>query len=1698
MAVLSAAEESFPRIPGYEVLSPLGEGAVSVVYRARRQGRHYALKVMKSSNADAGGSMLRFRREAAAVARLLHPSLARVAEVGEAGGRPYLAMDLVEGENLLQRLAKGPLDQAAVVAIGMQLASALSEVHRHGLVHRDIKPDNVVVGPSGKACLIDFGFATAIETGQPASDSVAGTLLYAAPEQLGLLSRPLDGRADLYALGATLFHCACGRAPFQTADVAELLHHLAAVQPPSASALRAELSPTLSRILAKLLAKDPDDRYQTAEGLRADLEVLEELDGQTQAGQLPALGGRDRHFRHRSDVPLIGRKTELAALEERWEAARADHGSTVQVEGESGSGKSRLVRELRRRAESEAWVIHAKCQLGDAVPLGPIREAIEEHLAALNRLPEADRQAAVNELREASRENATVLARLSPALASLLGLGEDVAASQVHEKEVFYARVADFFIGLARRRGALFLHVDDIQWIDEGSLELVRQLAARAPELPILILTTARTDAASAEATRRFVDLLGDKLSRRIALGPLSDEAVRELVLAHLGGRGVDEQVLRQVTQLANGNPWALGEYVRLLLDRGLLEPRGDHWVADGRLSDVALPRDMVSLVVSRLDRLGAEARAVVGAASLIGHHFPVALLARGTGKSAERVGRALQEALAANLVEQLDGGEYAFVHDRVQEAAAERLAPADRARVHEALALQLDAIAHPSPAQVHAAAKHYAACALPAHARRLAETSLLAGQYALEAYSNQDAFELLTRAQAAAAQSPGSNAETLKLATALGLACTRTARFEEAYRQFQRALSVATDEVARAEIQYLIALALVSEGKEKQSWVELTKAFSMIGRPLPKGGFSLTLSILWNLFWAVVLGVTRLGYGSARGDRRARLRLLSQMQGTASIIAYMQSMVGMLVLLTLREVVSTQPLGTSSEHARARAFYGGMLALVRLNGPADRHGQAAIQMAEQLGDKGVTALCRFYYSLNLQYRGFTRKAEALSRQIKQDILTYLGSFESSLYIGDFCFQLQLRGYSREAVEVAQAMLPFNDAIRNAQQQANQRGLIFANLALTGRLPEGLTRRQEQLEIAARHPDSIWVQCGVHFTGIHALLEQGELGPELEEHIAGFLSFRIIDYHTRYTYFLIAWARYEQLRLAPAELRAAARKRLSGALMVARVLSPTPAHRCQLEAIAGGWAALEGRHAQARRRFSRAEALAREADSAWGQFMVARERARLAAAEGDEITRRGALIVAHELAHRLGWVARAAQLKREFPDRRAEASAADTLVGSAADSMRTSTLNTERHMHMLLEVSRASANSLDLHAQARAALDELVRVLGAERAFMFLCDAKGELVLQGGRDASGNELTELKGYSSTVVQKVAKTREPLVVAGTEEGALLGSESAVAHNLRSIVAAPMMFQDELLGVVYLDNRLAKGVFTQEITQLLSAIAGQLAVAVRTGRMAQVEAERRALEKDIALTAAVQALLLPKADEVEAGPVRLAAYYQPAEQCGGDWWWQESLPDGRHLVVVGDVTGHGAASSMVTATVAASFQTIRMLLAASPEGGDIARLLGLMNDSFQRTTGSAYFMTLSAVVIDPTRERISWFNAGAPPVFFARPGEKWGLLHSQGTPFGDTPFSVAVVEEPFPAGSRALVFTDGAFELARPSARPLGLNGLKRILAETGALPLTGARAHLVQKLRAIQGDTAPEDDITLVLVELGGQAAAVLP
>ncbi|HEY1015179.1 MAG TPA: AAA family ATPase [Herpetosiphonaceae bacterium] len=1448
-------------IPSIQLLDEIGRGADSIVYRGRHAEGLFAVKVLRDlGSARAADTALRFRREAAVLARLRHPGIASVMEVGEAEGRTFLVMEYVEGPTLTQALDAGPLPEPQIVALGRGLADALAAIHRLGLVHRDVKPSNILFDGLNRPKLIDFGFAAQVNPHNPAQ-SIVGTFFYSAPEQTGMIKRPVDGRADLYALGVVLFECATGALPFESQDVGELIRQHAVAPPPGVRELNPAISPALAAIIARLLAKDPDDRYQSGKGLAADLDRLENFNAALAEGHQPALGARDEPVNSQFEAPLVGRSQEIGQLQELWNEARQGRGSMVLIEGETGIGKTRLVRELIHRAGgSRALALTGRCT-DDPLPFEPLREAVDGYLRTIYALPDSQKHKAAEQVKAAAAGWPGLLRRFSPLLAGLLGEADETEAAD-ESPEHFYDAIVDFLLRLSRFHAGLVLFIDDIHGIEDASAQVLKRLNAQAAQAPLLAVC-----AGSSDAGQPLGDLaheIGLPPSQRLVLLPLTIDAVNRLVAGRLGGFELDRAIIRQLATRSHGNPFAVEEYVKSMLDAGLLRPAWGSWQVDAEgLEELKLPGDVVQLVVRRIEDLAPETIEILRAAAVLGARFRLDLLPAICGVDEDDINMAVIEAAGEHLLERGAGGEYVFVHARVQEALLSQLDAEAQRRIHRAIAGVLDRRGGDGEAHVYALARHYALGGISANPERTYQANVAAGRLALADYAHQEAYDFLSQALAAAdlgAITPDAGVEAT-----MGEVCVQTARMNEAVGHFKRSVAQAREPAQRAFLLGRLANAYLAQYRTIEAWEHLEKAFRELGATPPQTTPRQVIGALaeWRRGRKLKKSGERRQHTPREREQLKTKLSLYEIGGRTLFFNLRDEL--LLAQTIIRQLATAQQMGPSRELALAIGQYATLLNLFKRMKAADELIEEARAVAESQGDRQALAYVALNHALGKHLAGAALDAERLMRRSITEHGTWLDGGDYLRACLDLAWNLLMRGYVREAQEWLQLARARAEQTRAFGEEMAGHPLTFysgSTLVALGKPAEGLALLEQGREYLESIPFDQYRWGWGNYLGhqMLAALELGDPAEALDELLAIHRRLNLrpgrVRLHLRHFYVFHAYARLALAAAAPpgepSGHRGPLLEPLRAAVAQLKLTATLPALRCHYLAAAGGLKRLEGQSDEALKLLAAGAAEARDIDSPWALFEIARQRAAILAERGNSAGARREAYLAHDLAAEHGWPQRLRRVRAEFQI--VESSSGKTSNRPTTTSRGTSTqhsssmsssgsggsssLKLQRYLDALLQVSLAAATVFDPDLQARAALDEIVRILGAERAFLFTArEGSDQLDLKAGRDASRQDLAELAGYSRTVVERVRATRQPTVISGTDEGALLGSESVVTNNLRSIIAAPLLLRERLVGVVYLDNRLARGVFTEDDVSILLAVANHIAINFETARAVQ---------------------------------------------------------------------------------------------------------------------------------------------------------------------------------------------------------------------------------------------------------------------
>ena len=700
--------------PQYQDIDVVYAGARTVVYRATRRSdrQPVIVKVLQSSH-PTFNELVQFRNQYVITQHCDSPFIVKPLALEQYGNGYGLVMPDWGAISLATYWQETNFNLGELLAIAIQLSEALHFLARHQILHKDIKPANILIHPNTKQIqLIDFSIASLLPKEHqrfvhPAG--LEGTLAYISPEQTGRMNRGLDYRTDFYGLGVTLYELLTGRLPFAASDPLELLHcHIARSPTAPANLLdhQGQAYPAmLSAIIMKLMAKNAEDRYQSALGLKHDLErCLQSWEGTGEIAKFN-LGERDVGDRFLIPEKLYGREKEVQALLNAFERVSRGNSELILVAGFSGIGKTAIVNEVHKPIIAKhGFFIKGKFdQFNRNIPFSAFVQALKNLAEQLLSESDVKIQYWKTRILEAVGDKAQVIIDLIPELEQILGGQPAVSElSGVAAQNRFTLVFQNFIQVFTTSEHPLVIFIDDLQWADAESLKLLQALLTDSRLKHLLLLGAYRDNEVSSAHPLMLTlgELEGSEIQTGvIVLSSLNKSSLNTLISDTFhSSLKATEPVTDLVIQKTQGNPFFVTQFLRALYQDDLIAFDLDHgcWQCDlVQVQKAALTNDVVEFMAFRLKRLPKTTREILTLASCIGAQFDLESLAIIAEQSEAEVAAALWQALQEGMVLPhsdlyklyLEDGKsrenqfkeslnYQFLHDRVQQAAYSLLAP--------------------------------------------------------------------------------------------------------------------------------------------------------------------------------------------------------------------------------------------------------------------------------------------------------------------------------------------------------------------------------------------------------------------------------------------------------------------------------------------------------------------------------------------------------------------------------------------------------------------------------------------------------------------------------------------------------------------------------------------------------------------------------------------------------------------------------------------------------------------------------------------------------------------------------------------------------------------------------------------------------------------------------------------------------------
>ena len=687
-------------IPSHKIYDQIYQGSMNILYRGQRE-QDNAPVIIKTPSSEYPNT-----RE---LAKLSH-EYEITKDLGIKGIlRPYslhkyenslvLIFEDIGGQSLKILLALEKMSLKGFLAIAISLAETLDQLHQNNIIHKDINPDHIIINvQTGEVKLWGFGNASSLPREDPGTLSLSftgGTLAYISPEQSGRMNRILDYRTDFYSLGVTFYEILTGKLPFQATDPLELVHYHMAKQPVPPHKVDPQIPKVLSDIVLRLMAKTAEDRYQSASGLKADLEeCLSRLEA-TGVIEEFQIGRHDISEKLRIAQGLYGREPEIEFLLKAFNQVSQEKTKMVMVSGYAGVGKTSLVKEIGKSiSRDRGYFISGKFdQLQRNIPYRPLISACQDLVHELLTEGKTKLERWKEELLAGLGANGQIIIDVIPEIELMIGPQPPVIElGPVESQNRFNLVFRDFIRVLGKKEHPLVIFLDDLQWVDPDSVKLI-ELIMTDEDTKYLFLIGAYRDN---EVDRsHHLTIFFEKLQMEtrpfdiVVLGPLNLEHLTQLIADTLKSeKEAVTPLAKLVFQKTNGNPFFVNQFLSTLYNERLLvfdtDERRWKWEMS-KIRSLDITDNVVDLLINRLQRLSLETQHVLRLAACIGNRFDIGTLSLVTEHKAADTFQyllpALQEGLAISTAGSLGRGDkdpgindevetFKFQHDRVQQAA--------------------------------------------------------------------------------------------------------------------------------------------------------------------------------------------------------------------------------------------------------------------------------------------------------------------------------------------------------------------------------------------------------------------------------------------------------------------------------------------------------------------------------------------------------------------------------------------------------------------------------------------------------------------------------------------------------------------------------------------------------------------------------------------------------------------------------------------------------------------------------------------------------------------------------------------------------------------------------------------------------------------------------------------------------------------
>jgi predicted ATPase/GAF domain-containing protein/tRNA A-37 threonylcarbamoyl transferase component Bud32 len=1487
-------------LTGYQIFSKIYESSNSEIYQGIRDSdnRTVIFKVLKQDYPTAQ-ELTRYRQEYKIIHSLNFDGAIKAYGLEPYGRTLVIILEDFGARSLKEWIKPKPLTLNKFLPLAIKIVENLAQIHAAKIIHKDINPANIVYNQkTGQLKIIDFGIATIFNQENLTFKNpnvLEGTLAYISPEQTGRMNRSLDHRSDLYSLGVTFYELLTKRLPFETSDPLELVHCHLAKQPLTLQQINPEIPVVISNLVMKLMAKAAEDGYQSATGVKADLqECLEQLET---TGRISNFAIATQDLANKFQIPqkLYGRETEIATLMaafERVVTTKSDlpHAELMLVTGYSGMGKTTLVQEIYKPiTETRGYFISGKFdQFQHNIPYSAVVDALTNLVEQLL----GETQTQLNHWREqlltALGSNGQVIINVIPELELIMGRQPNLAELEAAAaKNRFNLLFKNFINVFCDSEHPLVIFLDDLQWADSASLKLIELLMVDADLEYLFLIGSYREDEIN---PAHLLTITLDKLRRegtivnQIALKPLALNQVNQLIADTLHSQPEYVRSLAElVWQKTSGNPFFINEFLKGIYTENLLvyntvphfpklkKSRGrGNWQWDlQEIKKISSTDNMVKFMIGKMQKLPESTQNLLSLAACMGAEFDLNTISIIAQKPAAQVWENLTLAIGVDLIiplsdlnEQLVVQNYKFGHDRIQQGAYALIEQSQKLLIHLKIGRLLWQNASPKelPEKIFTIVDQLnlgqQLIAEQLERNQVAQLNLLAGQKAKIANAYEAALKYLTIGQQLLVTESWQTNYDLILS--LYSEAAEVAYLSGDFEQMEDCVSVVLKQAKtlldRVKVYRVKLDAYLSQNRELEAIYLALPVLENLEFTLPESPQPLDIQrelakTQTHLAERQIEDLINLS-SMKDPEKLAVMKIASSIFSSIFIAAP-----ELLPILVSKQVSLSLEFGNTPLSAFAYVNYGLILC-----GIADeietgyRFGRLALNIAEQLQAQELLPRITAVFSTAISiWKEPVRNSLAALKSAYQ-----IGLEMGDLYYGTTCAYLylfQAAFVGKELTQLASEAIVYHRVFHRLQQQntlnyLNIYSQAINNLRGQASIPyrlQGEFYDEAMMQPLHQSVNDRYGLCALYVNKLHLCFLFGEYDQAVEnatqaqQYLDGATSTFLIPLFYFYDS-LAHLAIYPSVPIFQQQ----------------QILARVAAHKAKMQQwanhaprnylhkfylIEAEQARIQGSYLEAMDFYDRAIAEAREnkyineealANELAAKFYLDWDKVRIAQVYMNE---------AHYFYSLWGAIAKVEDLQAKYSQLLLKSSATAALP----DHLISTTNDSKTHSGEILDLatiikaSQTISSEIVLDKLLAALMKILIENAGAQVGYLIL-ETQGKLLIEASGSVNNENVTVLKslaidGYLPTsIINYVARTQKTVLKNNAvDQGNFTQDPYIKSHQTKSLLCTPLLDRGQLRGIVYLENNLAIGAFTQQRLEILQVLSTQAAIAITNAQL-----------------------------------------------------------------------------------------------------------------------------------------------------------------------------------------------------------------------------------------------------------------------